>query len=184
MLKYFRRFVLQATALVLIATWLFAGSAASQTMSSQQAAARDVVRSIMSAAIARCYSEVKGIRRITFVPATDSEIAQVKALGDDALAPLGEYLEMTPPDGFTQLFAVRFLAHVGTPSTLPMLERALAGDQWEATRATALASIYSISPIAASPYVKTALADKSAIVRQTAQRLWLLSGNSGSGNLR
>ena len=166
-----RRLAGPSAALTIIVIMVFVGANTSQAESSRQAAASAVVQQIMSAALSRCYSQVNGVRRITFVPATNGEVAQVKAVGDDAVAPLAGYLETTPRDGFTQLFAVKFLVAVGTPSTIPVLKRAFADDQWEVTRVVALCGMFSIEPAAARPYVKMALADRSPLVRQYAQRL-------------
>ena len=60
---------------------------------------------------------------------------------------------------------------IGGPSTLGPLERALAQDQWDVTRAAALDGIYQVSPAEAKPYVEAALGDKSQVVRQRAHGL-------------
>src|SRR6266478_915655 len=91
---------------------------------------------------------------------------QAKALGQKAIVPLGRYVDLRPQNGFTQLFAVKFLMGIGGSSTLGPLKGALAQDQWEVTRATALSGMFSVSPDAARPYVEAALTDKSHLVQQ------------------
>ena len=98
----------------------------------------------------------------------------MEALGQKAIVPLARYVDLRPKNGFTQLFAVKFLMAVGGPPTLGPLKRALAQDQWEVVRAAALDGIFQVSPIEAKPYVEAALGDKSQLVRQYAQHLWTL----------
>ncbi len=131
-----------------------------------------VVDQIMATALARCYSTgTDGFKRIDFVTPTNEEFDQVKALGQKAIVPLGRYVDLRPQNGFTQLFAVKFLMGIGGSSTLGPLKGALAQDQWEVTRATALSGMFSVSPDAARPYVEAALTDKSHLVQQRAQEL-------------
>ena len=130
-----------------------------------------IIDQIMATALSRCYSTVNGVKRISFEPATNEEFAQVKALGQKAIVPLGRYVDLRPRNGFTQLFAVKFLMGIGGSSTLGPLKGALAQDQWEVTRATALSGMFSVSPDAARPYVEAALTDKSHLVQQRAQEL-------------
>jgi hypothetical protein len=133
-----------------------------------------IVDQIMATALARCHSVLPdGVKRIEFIPATNEEVAEVKALGPKAVAPLARYLDLQP-NGFTQLFAVRFLVDIGGPSTLGPLKRALAQDQWEVIRLNALYGIFAVSPVEAKPYVKAALGDKSEVLRQNAHYLWSL----------
>src|SRR5438876_10809703 len=68
-----------------------------------------IIEQIMTTALSRCYSTVNGINRITFQPATNQEFAEVKALGQKAVAPLARYLDLQPKNDLTQLFAVKFL---------------------------------------------------------------------------
>jgi hypothetical protein len=105
----------------------------------------------MTAALSRCYSTVNGVKRTTFEPPTNEEFADVKALGQQAVAPLARYLDLQPKNDFTQLFAVKFLMAIGGPSTLGPLKRALAQDQWGVTRAAALSGIFQVSPAEATP---------------------------------
>ena len=108
------------------------------------------------------------------MPAANEEIAEVKALGPKAVAPLATYLDVEPKNGLTQLFAVRFLMAIGGSSTLGPLKRSFAQDQWEVTREVALSAMFAVSEAQAKPYVETALDDKSQVVRQMAQHLWIL----------
>ncbi len=134
-----------------------------------------VVDQIMATALARCYSTTPdGLKSITFVPATNEEFAQVKTLGQKAIVPLAKYLDLQSKNGFTQLFAVKFLTAIGGSSTLGPLKRAFAQDQWEVTRVVALDGIFQVSRAEAKPYVEAALADKSQVVRQRAHDLWNL----------
>jgi len=134
-----------------------------------------IIEQIMTTALSRCYSTVDGVKRITFEPATNQEFAEVKALGQEAVAPLERYLDLQRKNGFTQLFAVKFLMAIGGSTILSPLKRALAQqDQWEVTRAAALDGIFSVSRDEARPYVKAALADKSPLVQRRAKELLAL----------
>jgi hypothetical protein len=130
-----------------------------------------VVDQIMTTALSRCYSTVDGVKRISFVSPTNEEFAQVEALGQKAVAPLARYLDLQPKNGFTQLFAVKFLMAIGGSSTLGPLKRAFAQDQWEVTRAAALSGIFAASHAEAKPYVEAALSDSSQLVRRRARDL-------------
>jgi hypothetical protein len=56
-----------------------------------------VVDQIMATALARCYStDTDGFKGITFQPVTNQEVAEVKALGEKAVAPLARYLDLQP----------------------------------------------------------------------------------------
>ena len=137
----------------------------------KRAGASAVVQRIMSKAQSRWYSQVSGISRIRFEPATNDEVAEVKALGEDAIPALEHYIDLQPRDDFTQLIAVRFLTEIGSASALPALKKALSHDQWEVTRAAALDGMFIISPSEARSYVAAALTDGSAVVRQHARNL-------------
>jgi hypothetical protein len=72
-----------------------------------------VIDQIMTTALSRRYSTVHGVKRITFEPLTNQEVAEVEALGQKAVAPLASYLDLQEKSGFTQLFAVKFLMTIG-----------------------------------------------------------------------
>ena len=72
-----------------------------------------IIERIMTTALSRCYSTVSGVKRITFEPATNQEFAEVEGLGQKAVAPLARYLDLQPKNGFTRLFAVKFLMAIG-----------------------------------------------------------------------
>ena len=133
-----------------------------------------IIEQIMTTALSRCYSTVGGVKKISFVPPTNEEFTEVEALGQKAVAPLARYLDLQPKNGFTQLFAVKFLMAIGGSSTLGPLKRAFAQDQWEVTRAAALDGIYAVSHAEAKPYVEAALSDSSQLVRRRAHDLWSL----------
>jgi uncharacterized membrane protein YqgA involved in biofilm formation len=133
-----------------------------------------VIDQIMTTALSRCYSTVHGVKRITFEPLTNQEVAEVEALGQKAVAPLASYLDLQEKNGFTQLFAVKFLMTIGGSSTLGPLKRAFAQDQWEVTRVAALDGIFAVSQVEAEPYVEAALGDSSQLVRQRPHHLWSL----------
>jgi hypothetical protein len=133
-----------------------------------------IIEQIMTTALARCYSTVNGVKKISFEPATNQEFAEVEALGQKAVAPLAKYLDLQPKNDLTQLFAVKFLMAIGGPSTLGPLKRAFAQDQWEVTRAAALDGIYAVSHAEAKPYVEAALGDRSQLVQRRAHDLWSL----------
>lgn len=130
-----------------------------------------VIDQIMATALSRCYSTVGGVKRISFVSPTNEEFAEVEALGQEAVAPLARYLDLQPKNGFTQLFAVKFLMAIGGSSALGPLKRAFAQDQWEVTRAAALSDIFAASHAEAKPYVEAALSDSSQLVRRRARDL-------------
>jgi hypothetical protein len=134
----------------------------------------EVIDQVITTALSRCYSTVNGVKRITFEPATNQEFAEVKALGQEAVAPLARYLDLQPKNGLTQLFAVKFLMAIGSSTILNPLKRAFAQDQWEVTRAAALDGIFSVLRDEARPYVKAALADKSPLVQRRAKELLAL----------
>lgn len=143
-----------------------------QTGKNPQAEA--LVREIMAADLSRCHDSINGVERISFVPSTDAEIAQIRSLGIEAIPPLAAYLDIAPKDGFTQLFAVRFLADIGGSATFAPLKRAFAPDQWEVTRFVALDAMFEVSRARAEPYIKLSLADQSSLVRKRAKELWSL----------
>lgn len=118
---------------------------------------------------------VDGVKKISFEPPTNEEVAEVKALGQKAVVPLARYLDLQEKNGLTQLFAVKFLMAIGGSTILSPLKRAFAQqDQWEVTRAAALDGIFSVSRDEARPYVKAALADKSPLVHLRAKELLAL----------
>jgi hypothetical protein len=129
---------------------------------------------LLTTALSRCYSTVNGVRRISFEPPTN-QFAEVEALGQTAVAPLASYLDLQTKNGFTQLFAVKFLMAIGGSSTLGPLKRAFAQDQWEVTRAAALDGLFAVSQVEAKPYVEAALGDRSQLVRRRAHDLWSLN---------
>ncbi len=98
----------------------------------------------------------------------------MEALAQKAVAPLATYLDLETKNGFTQVFAVKFLMAIGGSSTLGPLKRAFAQDQWEVTRAAALDGIFAVSRAEAKPYVEAALGDTSQLVRRRAHDLWSL----------
>jgi hypothetical protein len=158
----------------LISSWIVFGDASLGFGQASDPKSAAVVDQIMATALARCYSTVNGVKRISFEPATNQEFAEVEALGQKAVAPLAKYVDLRPQNGFTQLFAVKFLMAIGGPSTLGPLKRALAQDQWDVTRAAALDGIFQVSPAEAKPYVEAALTDNSQLVRVRAHDLWIL----------
>lgn len=158
--------------LSLCMTVSYASLGFSQTNS--PAIAEAVVKHVMTTALSRCFSSVNGVGRISFVPPTNEEVSQIRALGKEAVAPLAKYLDLQQKDDFTQVFVVQFLMVIGGPSTLPHLKRAFASDQWEVTRAAALSGMFKVSQVEAKPYVEAALQDQSQLVRQRAQQLLAL----------
>jgi hypothetical protein len=159
---------------VLISSCILTGDASLGFGQASDPKSSAAIEQIMTTALSRCYSTVNGVRRISFEPATNQEFAEVKALGQKAVAPLARYLDLQPKNDFTQLFAVKFLMAIGGSSTLGPLKRAFAQDQWEVTRAAALNGIFAVSQAEAKPYVEAALGDNSRLVRQRALDLWNL----------
>jgi hypothetical protein len=132
----------------------------------------DTVKQTMAAVLARCHMKVDGVEAITFIPPSNEEFETIKSLGSAAIEPLSTYLDAQVNDGFTQLFAVKFLTSLRNPAALDALQRAFAQDQWEVTRMAALDGMFETSKAAAEPYVKLALEDKSRVVRELAEELW------------
>jgi hypothetical protein len=92
------------------------------TLASKRWRCPAVVNQIMADALARCYSiTADGVKKIEFVSATNEEFAEVKALGQKAVAPLARYLDLQEKNGLTQLFAVKFLMAIGGSTTLSPL---------------------------------------------------------------
>ncbi len=91
-----------------------------------------IIEQIMTTALSPCYSTVNGVKRITFESPTNQEFAEVKALGQEAVAPLARYLDLQPKNGFTQLFAVSYghrrLFHVSS-SRESLCSRPMGGHQ-------------------------------------------------------
>jgi hypothetical protein len=136
------------------------------------AEASTVVRTIMNRSLARCYSKTTdGVNKISWAPPTNEDFIAILALGEAAVPPLVSYLDLDEKNGFTQLLAVKFLIAVNKPSVLRPLERATAADQWEVTRAQALAGLFQVSKSDARTFVDAALHDPSPIMRQRAEEL-------------
>jgi hypothetical protein len=139
------------------------------------------VQRIMATELSRCHTTGGGIKAISFVPAANEEIAEIKVLGEAAVYPLAKYLNADPKDGFTQLFAVKFLMVIGGSASFAALERAFANDQWEVTRATALSGMFAASPVQTNPYIDLALHDKSQLVQRQARQMCLLYQQQTNG---
>ena len=131
----------------------------------------EIVRQTIETALARCYSSIDGIKRITVIPPTDDELDRIESLGDSAVAPLSAYIDLSQKGGLMQWFAVQFLTAIASPSAEAPLIRALEKDQWDVTRASALNGLYKISADAAKPHIRSALTDKSPVVRLRAEEL-------------
>jgi hypothetical protein len=68
-----------------------------------------VIDEIMTAALSRCYSTLNGVKRITFEPLTNQEVAEVEALGQKAVAPLARYLDLQEKTGSHSFLRLSFL---------------------------------------------------------------------------
>lgn len=170
--KRLRALLRTQAASALVLPCMVSGNASLGLGQASDAKSSAVVDQIMTTALSRCYSTVHGVKRISFVSATNEEFAEVEALGEKAIVPLARYLDLKQKDGFTQLFAVKFLVAIGGPSTFGPLRRAFAQDQWEVTRSAALNGMFRVSRVGAKPHVEAALKDESPVVRRTAQHLW------------
>src|SRR5215471_15142633 len=82
------------------------------------------VKRIMTTVLARCYSKTNGITRIAFEPPREQDVSEIKALGERAIPLLAGYLDLEQKDGFTQLFAVKFLMAIGGHHTFSPLTKA------------------------------------------------------------
>jgi HEAT repeat protein len=142
----------------------------------------DEVAQIMKTALARCFSTVNGVKRISFVPATSEETSEVTRIGYNAIPQLASYIDLPRKDDLTQLLAVKFLISIGLPETYPPLERALKSDQWELTRVQALSGLFELSHETAKPFIENALTDSSTLVRERAKELWKIE--NGTGGIR
>jgi hypothetical protein len=94
---------------VLLLLGIFGARLPSGFAQTGRSAASDTVKRTMAAVLAHCHFKVDGVEAITFVPPSNDEIETIKSLGSAAIEPLSRYLDEEVDDGFSHLFAVRFL---------------------------------------------------------------------------
>ncbi len=164
--------LLRLTFIVLGATHLQTNAQIPANHNEEENAVR--VSRIMQRALARCRTQVDGgIQKIEWVPPTNDDLQEIKAMGEGAVVPLSRYVD-TDKDGFSDLMAVRLLLAIGGPTTEAPLRRALASDHWQVTRVTALYGLVGVSKNHARPFVEAALNDPSSYVRDKASELYHL----------
>src|SRR5260370_39272683 len=104
--------------LILVSSCIIGGEAPLGFGQTSDPKSSAIIERIMTTALSRCYSTGNGVKRISFEPPTNQEFAEVESLGQKAVAPLASYLDLQTKNGFTQLFAVKFLMAISGPSTL------------------------------------------------------------------
>lgn len=143
---------------------------------------RTQVDEIMRRVLARDYSvrdgwtadhkPVNGIVRISWVPLTAADCEEIAKLGVQAVPALALYV---PPDakpgGFVQLLAVKFLAIIGTPATIPSLGNALDSKNWSPVRLSALEALGSRPEAEATTLIRSETTDRDPQVSQRAIQL-------------
>jgi hypothetical protein len=140
------------------------------------------VSEIMERSLARCYSVVdgqtpdhrvvKGITRISWYPPTNEDYAEIAQLGEKAIPALATYASPNgKPGGFIQLFAVKFLASIGTPSTIRPLGTALSAANWQPARLSALAALGKMPEARAASLIQSALNDDDLFIAEHAKQI-------------
>lgn len=143
------------------------------------------VSEIMKRAIARCYSVVdgetpdhkvvKGVTRISWYPPTNEDYAEIAELGEKAVPALAAYV--TPdikPGGLVQLFAVKFLASIGTPSTIPPLGAALNANNWQVARLSSLDALGKMPNPEATSLIRSVRNDSDPQISERARQILAL----------
>ena len=152
--------------------------------------ARFRVSVIMKRAIARCYSVgdgetpdhrvVKGVTRISWYPPTKDDYTEIAKLGEKAAPALAGYVTTdAKPGGFVQLLAVKFLASIGTPTTIPPLGAALATGNWQVARLTALDALGEMSNPEADSLIRSVLKDGDPLISERAKQVLALRSGQG-----
>jgi hypothetical protein len=168
-----------------IAMWprIQAQTAGASPASTVDPEARFRVSGIMKRALARCYSVVdretpdhrivKGVTRISWYPPTNDDYAEIAKLGEkEAVPALAVYV--TPdakPGGFIQLFAVKFLASIGTPSTISPLGAALNTGNWQVARLSALDALGKMPDSEADSLIRSVLNDRDPQISERAKQI-------------
>ncbi|MFZ0302203.1 MAG: HEAT repeat domain-containing protein [Terracidiphilus sp.] len=152
-----------------------AQSATEPQASAVDAAAQLKVAEVMKRALARDYSvvdgwnqnhePVKGVTRISWVPPTAEDYSDIGKLGESAVSVLATYVKPeVKPGGLIQLLAVKFLASIGTASTIEPLGRALDPANWQVARMSALDVLGSMKEPEALAMVRTMLKDGDPVI--------------------
>lgn len=90
-----------------------------------------------------------GVQVLTFVPIATPDSNEIIALGACAVPPLVRILDWQ--SDFAQLVSIRLLAQIGTPETVPAMERALAPSRWQPVR---MAALYGLAALHWDPQTK------------------------------
>jgi len=148
------------------------------------------VSEVMQRALGRCYSVAhgetpdgrveKGVTRISWVPPTKKDYAVIAKLGEEAVPELAAYI--TPAaiamrgygGGLKQLLAVKFLASVGTPSTVAPLGAALNPDDWEVARLNALDALGAMPGPESTSMIRSVLGDSDPMISERAKQILAL----------
>lgn len=120
---------------------------------------------------------VRGVVRITWVPPSDEDCADIAQLRESAVPALAAYV--TPeakPGGFVQAIAVKFLGSIGSASTIAPLGEALDPRNWRVARIYALDFLRSMPEPEAISLVCSVLRDNDPQVAERAEEI-LLSRN-------
>ena len=137
------------------------------------------VAEIMTRALGRDYSvvdgwnangkRVKGVTRITLVPPTNQDHADIAKLGENAVPSLATYV--TPngkPEGLVQALEVKFLGSIGSASTISPLGEALDKRDWQVARLYALDILGKMSEPDALSLVRSVLQDNDQLLAERA----------------
>ena len=114
----------------------------------------------------------QGYRFSTWIPPTQEDLFRIKALGEQAVAPLSKYLDSPRP--FAQLLAVRLLGEVGGAAAVEPLKRGLDASRWSVVRAQSLSSLASTPDSMALPIIQDMRKDSDPLVRKRAEDLLTL----------
>jgi HEAT repeat protein len=120
---------------------------------------------------------VRGVVRISWVPPSDEDYADIAQVGEGAVPALAAYV--TPdakPGGFIQAIAVRFLGSIGSALTIAPLGEALDPRNWQVARIYALDFLGSMPEPEAISLVCSVLRDNDPQVAERAEEI-LLSRN-------
>lgn len=105
-------------------------AALAQATSTQQTTDADAkVAAIIDDVLKRGEGMSGNVKTKTWVPPSPEDIARIREIGHDAIAPLNKALD-SPTRSFEQTLAVTLLGALGGPDIVPSLKRALEADNF------------------------------------------------------
>jgi hypothetical protein len=149
------------------------------------------VGEIMRRALARDYSVVVGwtegnmpakvVTRISWVPPTNEDYAQITLLGENAVPALAAYVAPdATPGGFVQLLAVDFLASIRSRSVIRPLGQALDQRNWQVARLAALEALGQRQEEEAISLVQSMFGDNDPLISDHAKQILALTPESSA----